>query len=358
VRAVVLVGGVGTRLQPLTFATPKQMLPVGEMTMIERVVSHLARHGVHAAVLSMGYRPDVFLTAFPDDRCAGVSLSYAIEGTPLDTGGAIGFAAREANVDDTFLVVNGDVLTDLDIGALVAFHRRRRAEATISLTPVQDPSAFGVVVTDGDGKVGSFIEKPARGTAPTNLINGGTYVLEPSVLDRIPGTEPLSIERQVFPELAEMGTLYAMASNDYWIDAGTPAAYLRANLDLLSGLRRTAPNPHAREVRPGVWTIGHPLLGSGVAERALIGDAAYVRSGSRVRDSVVGAGARVESATVTGSVVLPGAVLHPGAVVESSIVGAAAVIGHGARVTGLSVVGDGTKIEPEARLDSSLHPAP
>ncbi|HEX2064393.1 MAG TPA: NDP-sugar synthase [Acidimicrobiales bacterium] len=357
-RAVVLVGGVGTRLQPLTLATPKQMLPVGEMTMIERVVAHLARHGVDAAVLSMGYRPDAFLTAFPDDRCAGVSLSYAIEDSPLDTGGAIGFAAREADVDDTFLVVNGDVLTDLDIGALVAFHRRRRAEATISLTPVQDPSSFGVVVTDGDGKVDSFVEKPPPGTAPTNLINAGTYVLEPSVLERIPGTEALSIERKVFPDLAERGTLYAMASDDYWIDAGTPATYLRANLDLLAGLRRMPPNPHARQVRPGVWTIRHPVVGSGVAERALIGDAAYVRAGSRVRDSVVGAGARVESATVTGSVVLPGAVVHPGALVERSIVGAAAVIGNRARVTGLSVIGDGAKVEPDARLEACLHPAP
>lgn len=357
-RALVLVGGLGTRLRPLTLSTPKQMLPVAEVAMIERVLGHLAAHGVDAVTLSMGYQPDAFLAAFPDDRCAGVALRYAVEPAPLDTAGAIGFAARQAGLDETFLVVNGDVLTDLDMGALVEFHRNQGAEATVSLTPVDDPSAFGVVVTDERGRVDAFIEKPPPGEAPTNLINAGTYVVEPSVLDRIPAEGRVSIEREVFPAMAEHRSLYAMASDAYWIDTGTPSKYLQAHLDLLSGRRGGPPAPTAREAAPGVWTLGEPVVDGDVQPRSLVGDAAFVRGGARVTDAVVGAGARVDDATVTGSVLLPGAVVHAGASVVGSIVGAAAVVGEGSRVTGLSVVGDGMKVDDHAHLEGALLPAP
>ena len=196
---MVLVGGEGTRLRPLTLTTPKQMLPVGGRPMIERVLGHLARHGIDEVVLSLGYRPDAFLDAYPDGRCAGVELIYAVEATPLDTAGAIRFAARFAGIDETFVVVNGDVLTGARRDGLVAFHRERGAEATMALTPVEDPSAFGVVPTDEEGRVMAFIEKPPPGEAPTNLINAGTYVLEPSVLARIPEGRRVSIERETFP---------------------------------------------------------------------------------------------------------------------------------------------------------------
>jgi mannose-1-phosphate guanylyltransferase len=207
VRAVVLVGGEGTRLRPLTLTTPKQMLPIVEEPMIERVVGHLADHGVDDAVFSLGYRPDAFIDAYPDGTIAGVRLTYAVEPTPLDTAGAIRFAASFAGIDETFVVVNGDVLTDADVSGLVDFHRRRGAEATISLTPVEDPSAFGVVPTDDQGRVEAFIEKPPRDEAPTNLINAGTYVFEPTVLDRIPAERRVSIERETFPAMVGDGTL-------------------------------------------------------------------------------------------------------------------------------------------------------
>ena len=186
-KAVVLVGGEGTRLRPLTFTTPKQMLPVAGRPMIERVLAHLAAHGVDEAVLSLGYRPDAFMRAYPEGTAAGVKLVYAVEEQPLDTAGAIRFAAYEAGLVETFVVVNGDVLTELDVSALVQQHHETAAQATIALTPVEDPSAFGVVPTDETGRVTAFIEKPAPGEAPTNLINAGTYVFEPTVLDRIPG---------------------------------------------------------------------------------------------------------------------------------------------------------------------------
>lgn len=356
-RALVLVGGLGTRLRPLTSSMPKQMLPVAEVAMIERVLAHLAAHGIDTVTLSMGYQPDAFLAAFPDDRCAGVALSYAVEPVALDTAGAIRFAASHAEVTGSFLVVNGDVLTDADVTALIAFHRRSGGLGTISLTPVPDPSPFGVVPVDETGRVQAFIEKPSAGEAPTNLINAGIYVLEPAVLDRIPEGRRVNVETEVFPALAAEGALYGLASDAYWTDTGTPALYLQANLDLLSGARSTVPAPGARPIGDDGWVLGGPVVQAPLTAGSLVGDAAFVGRGSSVVRSVVGAGCRVERASVADSVLLPGAVLRAGASVERSIVGPGAVVGEHAEVSGLSVVAAGAKVEPGARLDGARVPA-
>ena len=356
-RAVVLVGGQGTRLRPLTLTAPKQMLPVAEVAMIERVLGHLAAHGIDSATLSMGYRPDAFLAAFPDDRCAGVALDYAVEPEPLDTAGAIRFAARHAGIDETFLVVNGDVLSDVDLTALIGSHQKTGGQGTIALTPMDDPSAFGVVPTDPDGRVTAFIEKPGPGEAPTNEVNAGFYVLEPEVVERIPDGRRVNIETETFPALVADGALFAVASDAYWTDTGTPALYIRANLDLLNGGRVDVPAEGARRSEAGAWVLGRPVLDAGVGTGSLVGDAAFVGSGSTVSRSVVGAGCRVEGATVEGAVLLPGAVLRPGAVVRDSIVGPGAVVGEGASVVGLSVVGEGVEVERGARLDGARLPA-
>jgi mannose-1-phosphate guanylyltransferase len=320
-RAVVLVGGEGTRLRPLTLTTPKQMLPVAGRPMIDRVVAQLARHGIDEVVLSLGYRPDAFLAAYPEGTCAGVTLHYAVEPEPLDTAGAIAFAANSAGIAERFVVVNGDVLTDLDVTALVAFHRARQAVATLSLTPVKDPSRYGVVPTDEDGRVVAFIEKPAPGEAPTDLINAGTYVLEPEVLGRIPAGRRVSIERETFPALVADGGLFALASDAEWIDAGTPATYLEANLKVA-----------ARE-------------GGGLDPRA------SVDATATVTESVLGPGVDVSAgAVVDRSVVLSGARIGRDAVVQDSIVGPNVVIGQGARVDGLTVLGDGASVEAGATL--------
>lgn len=318
-RAVVLVGGFGTRLRPLTSHTPKQMLPIVGVPMIERVVADLGRHGVDEAILSLGYRPDAFLDAYPDDVCAGVHLHYAVEPEPLDTAGAIRFAATEASIDSTFLVLNGDVLTDLDVDALVAVHRSRGGEATIALTQVDDPSRFGVVPIDESDRVLGFVEKPPPGEAPTDWVNAGTYVLEPSVLDRIPAGRRVSIERETFPAMVEDGTLFAQHSGAYWVDAGTPATYLQVQLDLIDGVRGTAEEA--------------------VAPDARIEDGATVEHSVVMRGAVVAPGAHVKDA-----VLLPGAVVHRGAVVDGSIVGPGAQVGAGARVEQLSVLGDGVVV--------------
>ena len=324
-KAVVLVGGFGTRLRPLTFTTPKQMLPIIHRPMIEHVLEHLSEHGIDEAVLSMGYRPDAFADAYPDGMCGGVALHYAIEPEPLDTAGAIRFAALHAGIDERFVVVNGDVLTDLDIRALVAFHDAHGGEGTIALHQVEDPSAFGVVPTDDDGRVTAFVEKPPRDEAPTDLINAGTYVLEASVLDRIDDGRKVSIEREVFPAMVADGALYAMPGNTYWIDTGTPVKYLQAQLDLLDGVR------------------GEPV--DGVHPEAKVAD------GATIARSVIGAGASVEAgATVTASVLLPDAIVGTGAVIDRAILGRAASVGAGARIDDLAVLGDGALVDPQLRV--------
>ncbi len=354
-KAVVLVGGEGTRLRPLTSTTPKQLLPVVEWAMLERVLAHLAAHGIDEVVLSMGYRPDAFLEAYPDAVAAGVRLHYAVEPEPLDTAGAIRFAAEAIGVDTTFVVVNGDVLTDADTTALVAFHREHAAAATIQLTPVEDPSRYGVVDLTDAGQVVAFVEKPPAGTAPTDLINAGTYVLEPTVLDHIPSGQRVSIERDTFPALVAQGSVYALSDDAYWLDAGTPESYLQANADLVSGVRHCeTPAPGARLVDHGVWAIGAPHITGEVRASSLIGDGATVAQGATVIASVVGAGAVVEpGAVVEGSVLLAGAHLRAGAVVTRSIVGHGAIVGEGASLTDLSVVGDGARVAPGATLSDA-----
>ena len=335
-RAVVLVGGFGTRLRPLTLTTPKQMLPVAGRPMIEWSLAHLAAHGIDDAVLSLGYRADAFTSAYPDDVCAGVHLTYAVEPEPLDTAGAVRFAARYAGIDDTFVVVNSDVLTDLDLTALIAFHRERDAEGTIALTPVDDPSHFGVVPTDERGRVTAFVEKPPRHEAPTNLINAGFYVLEPSVIDRIAGDRRVSIERETFPAMVDDGTLYARPDDAYWIDVGTPERYLQASLDFVDGVRDS-------ELGADVLLPPDLLIDpSAVVERTIVGRGCRILEGARVVDSVLHGG------------VIVGA----GAIVRRSIAGPAAVIGDGAIVEELSVLGDGAHIDAGAHVRAALVPDP
>lgn len=344
-----LVGGFGTRLRPLTLSTPKQMLPVAGHPMIERVFAHLAMHGVDDAVLSLGYRADAFTSAYPDDVCAGVHLSYTEEPEPLDTAGAVRFAAEAAGVDETFLVVNSDVMTDMDLGALIAFHASHGAEGTIALTPVEDPSHFGVVPTDDDGRVVAFIEKPPRDEAPTNLINAGFYVLEPSVLARIPTGRKVSIERETFPAMVADRSLYALADESYWIDVGTPERYLQASLDILDGVR-------VEPFEPALLTA---TIEGDIRQPVIIGEDVVIEPGAVVSRSVVGRGSRVSAGAVVEDSVLHGGVhVGVGARVRRSVVAVAAVIGDDAVVDDLSVIGDGVEVDAGATLSAALVPDP
>jgi len=337
---------------------PKQMLPVAEVPMIERVLGHLALHGITEAVLSLGYRHDDFLAALAGARALGMRVVPAVEPEPRGTAGAVRFAAEAAGITEVFVVLNGDVLTDLDLGALIDFHTRRGAEATLALASVADPSSFGLVNTDGDGRVTAFVEKPAAGSTGPSLISMGAYVLEPSVLDRIPPGRAASIEREVFPQMVADGSLFAMASPAYWADTGTPQRFLDVQLDLVTGRRPPPPAPGATDRGDGVWTMGAPVIDGDVHPPALVGATAFIQAGARVERSVVGAGARVhEGASVRDSVLLPGAVVRADAVVDGCLVGNQAVVGEKAWLSDMAVVGPGVEVEAGARLSGVRVPA-
>jgi mannose-1-phosphate guanylyltransferase len=323
VKAVVLVGGEGTRLRPLTLTTPKPLLPIANVAFLERQLAWLGGHGVDEVVLSLGYLPDAFTEHFSDDRFGDIKLRFVVEHEPLGTAGGIRFAAE--GIDERLLVCNGDVLTDLDLGEFVAFHGERKAAATIALTRVEDPSAFGVVPTRPDGEVVAFVEKPPRHQAPTNWINAGTYVLEPEVIDSIPPRLTVSIERETFPRMLEQpGRLYAMQSHAYWLDIGTPQKYLEAQLDVAAGRLGTPPVQGATELAAGIWIQPGATVdpSASLAGPALIGVGARVGAGARVEASVLGPGTIVgEGANLLRSVVLRGATVAPGARVTDEVVG-------------------------------------
>ncbi len=330
-KAVVLVGGFGTRLRPLTVTTPKQMLSVVDRPMIEYVISTLKRGGVSDVTLALGYKEDLFRAAYPDAVCGGVSLSYAVEPEPLDTAGAVRFAADAVGIDETFLVVNGDVLTDFDVRSLWDRHHEIGAQATIALTRVEDPSRFGVVPTDAGGKVLGFIEKPGRDEAPTNWINAGIYVLEPEILRRIASGRRVSIEREIFPAVAAQGGLWAVQSEAYWIDIGTPSTYVQAQLDLIDGVRGTAMVAVAAEAR---------LDDDAEVERSVVMAGATVAAGAVARDSII----------------MEGAVIQKDALVDGSVIGPRAVVGEGAKVTGMSIVGDRVSVGAGQLVDGAKIP--
>ena len=329
-QAVILVGGFGTRLRPLTFTTPKPLLPIANVRQLEHLIASLGSAGVTRAVLALGFKPEPFFQAFPDGTCAGVQLHYAVEPEPLDTAGAIGFAARDAGIEDTFIVMNGDILSDLDLNSLVEFHRQHGAQGTLHLTPVDDPSQYGVVEVDGDGWVRRFVEKPAPGETDSRVINAGTYVLEPSVLDLMPHLRKTSIERVVFPAMVADGRLAAMATDDYWIDTGRPDTYLKANLDLIDGTRSL-------------------ILSS-------VGTNARVSASASVSHSVIGDNATIEDGCViTDSVVLPGAHVGHAVRLERSMV--MGTVGSGASLVDCVVGIDGV-VQPNAQLVGARVPDP
>ena len=315
-KAVVLVGGEGTRLRPLTETVPKPLLPFMNRPFLHHVLDHLARHGVEEAVLSSSYLQGEFASSLAERR-GSPRVTWVTEPQPLGTSGAVA-GARDL-LDGSFLVLNGDVLTDLDLSAMVAFHRERKAVATISLVPVDDARPYGLVDREADGRVLAFREKPPDPVPGT--INAGTYVLEPSALDGVPEGVAVSIERETFPGLIAAGEpVYSFVWPGYWRDLGTPQAYLQAHLDALDG-----------------------LIGGALYERPLLGEGAQVHADALVGPlAVLGAGARVDAgARVERSVLHRGARVGAGAVVEDSILGPESEVGPGVNVRD-SVLADRT----------------
>jgi mannose-1-phosphate guanylyltransferase len=317
-QAIVLVGGEGTRLRPLTDDVPKPALTLVDRPFLAYMVEWLGAHGVTEAVLACGFLPDVLQEALGDGEHGGVRLRYVTEPDRRGTAGAIRFAAEALgnDLEDSFLALNGDVLTDLDLSALLGAHRECEAPATIALHPVEDAAAYGLVDVDAAGRVVAFTEK--SGEHRPGEINAGAYVLERSVLDLIAAGREVSVEREVFPRLVGQG-LNALVLDGYWMDIGTPERYLQASWDILEGRVETQVRPTA----PGLLVGGgaEVAAGASVGPRAVLSPGCTVADGARIRDSVllegcsIGAGARV-----SGSVLAAGVTVEAGAEIADAIV--------------------------------------
>ncbi len=329
-KAVVLVGGEGTRLRPITETMPKPLVPLMDRASLHHVLDHLARHGVHEVVLSSSYLEGAFLASI-EERHGDPAITWITETEPLGTGGAIVNALEALATDEPFFALNGDILTDLDLTAMMAFHRDRAATATIALTHVDDARPFGLVPTEPDGRVTEFREKP------TDLIpgdiNAGTYVLGAAALSGWARGENVSIERQIFPSLISSGEpLYGFVSEAYWLDLGTPEKYLQAHFDILEGKVIGEPAYEAPYVAPSAKVDLRAHLGRWV----VIGENASVGADAQVDDSVLH----------------PGAVVEAGARVVGSILGPRSVVGAGATLSGC-VLAEGTVIPPGSTLDGA-----
>jgi mannose-1-phosphate guanylyltransferase len=321
-RAIVLVGGEGTRMRPLTETIPKPLIPLVDRPFLDHVLDHLAAHGVHEVRLSSPYLESTF-AQFIERRHGDPAITWITEATPLGTGGAVANAAR--GLDETFFVLNGDILTDLDLNALLEYHRASGAAATITLTAVEDARPFGLVATGPDGRVEEFREKPAEPIP--GEVNAGTYVLEPSALRGVAFGRSVSIERETFPSLiAADAPVFGFVSDSYWMDLGTPDKYLRATFDALEG-----------RVRGLDYAAPYVDPSASVSLRAHLG-----------RWTVVGPGASVgEDARVEDSVLLAGASVGPGARVSESILGPLSSVGREA-VVDRAVLAEGAVAPPNS----------
>ncbi|HEX2728359.1 MAG TPA: NDP-sugar synthase [Rubrobacteraceae bacterium] len=355
-RAVILVGGQGTRLRPITYDIPKALVPLRNQPFMGYMVDFLRSGGIEGAVLSLGYLPDPIQAYFSGrDDLGGFSVDYAVEHHALGTAGGIKNAQQYLD-GGPLVVVNGDVLTGMDLTKAIEQHRATDALATVTLTSVEDPTAYGLVEVDHEMLVHRFIEKPAYDDVTTNLINAGVYVLEPEVLDMIPAGREVSIEREIFPRLQAEGRLRAHVSSSYWKDIGTPRSYLAASHDVLSGAVGADENFEYLDVDPSTRIGKNVKLLPPVSVAAGCDIETGATIGGR---SALGRGCRIgEGAVVEGSILLDGAEVEAGAVVRGSILGPKARVGQGAIVRGLSVLGAGCVVGEGNVLDQGVRVNP
>ncbi|HEX3540686.1 MAG TPA: sugar phosphate nucleotidyltransferase [Acidimicrobiales bacterium] len=340
-KAVIMAGGEGTRLRPLTSNAPKPLLPIVNRPMMEHIITLLKKHGLEEIVVTVAYRANAIRTYFGDGTEFGVSIVYASEETPLGTAGSVRNAMAE--LDDTFLVISGDVVTDMDLGAILAFHREKAALATIALKSMDDPLEFGIVITRDDGTIERFLEKPTWGQVFSDTINTGVYVLEPQIFDYIDGSRPCDFSSDVFPALLESEkALYGYVTEGYWEDVGTIEAYVRAHQDVLD--ERVAIDIPGFRLGDGVW-LGegseiHPA--AKVQGPVVIGDYCRVEANAHLREyTVLGSNVRVsEDGFIHRAIVHDNAYLGPSVSLRGCVVGRSSDIRRAAHCEEGVVLGD------------------
>jgi len=345
-KAVILVGGEGTRLRPLTINVPKPMVPILNKPFLERMLEYLRGHGIDEVILALWYLPNRIRDYFGDGDDFGVRLHYVIEDSPLGTAGAV--KNVEHLLDETFFVFNGDILMDIDLERMLSFHHRKRAKATIALTAVNNPSAYGVVDMNTSRRVLRFIEKPAPGTAPSNLVNAGCYILDPDALDYAPKGKRFMFEHHLFPQMINRGlVVFGFPSKGYWMDIGTPANYLKINRDLLKG---GIVKEGDSFIHPSARIKGPLLLGQGchigadvkIHGPTVLGHACFIDEGATINGAVLWNRVRVGARST-----VEGCILGDDAYVDSEVfIGPGCVVADGARILSRNRLERGVAIWP------------
>ncbi len=374
-KAVIMAGGEGTRLRPLTSLLPKPMVPIVNQPVMEHIVGLVKHHGIDGVVATLAFMPQFIQDYFGDGDEWGMSIEYAIEETPLGTAGSVRNAEKLLPRDEPFIVISGDALTDIDLTELVEFHKRKGGAVTIALKAVDDPLEFGVVVTDSDGRVERFLEKPTWGQVFSDQINTGIYVIEPWVLDEIPADRPYDFSSELFPSLMEKGhAIYGMVTEGYWCDVGSRESYLQVHKDVLDGAAMVyIPGVHARE---HLWVSDSATIApdATLGDKVVIGENATIRAGAVIGDyvvigdnCVVGADVRIAHSvvwddtfigmhsTISGAVLCRHVDVRARAVVDvGATIGNESVVGKGAHVGADVQVYPYKRIEASATVNSSL----
>ena len=354
-KAIILVGGMGTRLQPLTLNYPKPMMPIANLPLLQHTISHLKRNGIEEIILSTYYYPEAFEEYFGDGKSFGVKITYVVEKEPLGTCGAV--KNVEDQIDGTFIVLNGDVLTSVDVRRMVDFHKRHKATGTIYLSPVEDPTIYGLVLITGDGVVEDFLEKPSWDQVTTNLINAGIYILEPEVLEMAPKNENYSFERGLFPRLLKEGKLlYGFPSSAYWLDIGTPEKYLQVNWDMLEGKYLGAfdhpLNQLAKQVGENTKIDDTTTLFGTVVigKNCRIGKNTTISTPSVIgNDCIIG-----KSAIIEGSVIMDGCQIGDFCVIKQSIISKKVKLAEKVLISEKSIIGDNCIINTGNQFKSGI----
>jgi mannose-1-phosphate guanylyltransferase len=341
VQALILVGGEGTRLRPLTVTVPKPVLPLVDRPFLVYMLEWLRRHGVDDVIMSCGFLATSVRNVLGDGSQLGLRLRFVEEPEPRGTAGALKYA--EGLLEDRFLMLNGDVLTDIDLTAQIAQHEETRALGTLALVPVEDPTAYGLVPLNQDRSVREFVEKPTADAIDTNLISAGAYVLERRILELIPPGRKVSIEREIWPQIVGAG-LYGFPTEAYWLDIGTPERYLQGTFDILEGNVETAVTDRLGD--DYVDVAEHVEAAGRIVPPAIVERGCRIEHGAHVGSLVVlGEGVSVgEGSTIERAVVLNGTEIGPHCRLEECIVGAGARIGPGTVVSGGAVLGEGVTI--------------
>ncbi|MFW9831779.1 MAG: sugar phosphate nucleotidyltransferase, partial [Candidatus Thorarchaeota archaeon] len=323
-KAVILVGGSGTRLRPLTCSRPKQLLPLTTTTLIGYLLEQLSHSDITEAILATGNGIDQLKDALGDGSLFGLTLHYSYESKPLGTAGAIKNTESLLQDETDFLALNGDIISDIQYNQLIHFHRQHHATTTIALHQVEDPSRFGVVEISAEGRIHNFIEKPSPDTAPSNLINAGCYVLSQTVLDAIPASTEVSIEREIFPRLCRSSRVYGWEHHGAWVDTGTPVSFLKAHRILNEKQGKTMSIDSDAKINPSAKIGANVTIG----KRAVIGPNAHIQNAVLFDEVIVG-----ENVTI-----------------DHAIIGQGVVIGRGITLQDYTIIGDGAIIDAGAEI--------